>query len=371
MKFCLKQKIVTNPPPTDKIEKVSGVTEYEALRAEKLFRYEYSNQLNTSLLTFAFTVIIAGLVLFSLVMQFGDLGENQKTISFFIEYFFAAFFLLPCFFAGINFRYTVKNSLRICQITDYVRIKIQFDDDESWESFKQDYNAHYFYKQSCRIGGAKDIPLCVSIVSCAISFAVFCIFTYLCNKNAGLGRDEGVFTFWYWAARSFVFLSTAIITQLLPFKNKKRYYVIILLLNITITSLFFSTDTISYRDYFLMELVWAELFNFCLYLMPQFNREIKIADLFLDFTKTKLQFSAIRPHCNKCTKKQREMTIFEMFLRNNSFIYVYLQKGKFKCKTRKYSYLKQYLHELFISNTNLSKKEMQSLLKQYVERKLI
>ena len=164
MKFYLKQKIVTNPPPTDKIEKVSGVTEYEALRAEKLFRYEYSNQLNTSLLTFAFTVFTAGLIIFTLLFEFGGIfkpTENNvtgdQTYIVFAEYFFACFFLLPCFFSRINFRYTLKNSLRIGQLTDYTREKIQFDDGESWEIFKRDFRVNYFYKMPSGVGGAKEL----------------------------------------------------------------------------------------------------------------------------------------------------------------------------------------------------------------------
>ena len=117
MKFEFDKHVILNTSPPEKLEKVSSSTEYESLRAEKLFRYEYANQLNTSLLTFAFTIYTAGLALFALIFEFGDfiameetsVSSNGKDIyTLFVEYFFACFFLLPCLFARINFLYFEK-----------------------------------------------------------------------------------------------------------------------------------------------------------------------------------------------------------------------------------------------------------------------
>ena len=171
MNFEFNKHVILNTSPPEKIEKVSSSTEYESLRAEKLFRYEYANQLNTSLLTFAFTIYTAGLALFALIFEFGNFFTPESTsntyngkdvYTLFVEYFFACFFLLPCFFARINFLYTVNNSLRIGQLTEYTREKIQFDDEESWESFKRKYKVNYFYRTGVGVGGAKEIPFCIS-----------------------------------------------------------------------------------------------------------------------------------------------------------------------------------------------------------------
>ena len=56
-----QQKSTSDEPP----EKIKMETEYIALREEKIFRYGYSNQLNTTLLTITLTVFTAGILLFT------------------------------------------------------------------------------------------------------------------------------------------------------------------------------------------------------------------------------------------------------------------------------------------------------------------
>lgn len=368
MKFCLKQRSITNPPPTERIEKVSGVTEYEALRAEKLFRYEYSNQLNTSLLTFAFTVFTAGLVLFSLVVEFGNINNRSQMIELFIEYFFAIFFLLPCFFARINFKYTLNNSLRICQITDYVREKIKFDDDESWESFKQDYKSHYFYKQNNRIGGAKDIPCGVSVVSCVLSFLIFGIFTFLQIHPIELYLDQDFYLVLYWGIRLLLFIGTTIYVQKSRFEIKRILYLGILITNVLLTGMFLSLEIVDFSDCFFMGIIWAEAFHFCIFSIPQYNREIKIAELILDYTKAKLHYSVLRPKCNKCKVKEREIIIFNMFLRDSSFINSYISKNKKKKTKEILKYLIPYIQEMIFDKDEELQNEMIQQLNTYITK---
>lgn len=372
MKFYLKQKIVTPSPPAEKgIEKVGGVTEYEALRAEKLFRYEYSNQLNTSLLNFAFTIFTAGLALFSIIIEFGNLENAQQTIGVFIEYFFAAFFLLPCFFARINFKYTVHNSLRICQLTDYVRSKICFDDNESWEGFKQKYRAHYFYKQSSRIGGAKEIPICVSLVSISISFSIFCIFTYTRLQPISLTISDDFYIILYWTIRMMSVILTAVVVQCTHRRLSLGWYGLILVSNIGITYILAQMEIIKWDDYFFVTLLWAELFHFCVYSMPQYLREIRVADFFLDFTQKKLTYSKNNDRIAETINRDQTLCIVKLFLEENQYINIFISKKK----KRKWSNkriaecLQQYLTELIISENDLSKQELGSVLNEYINGK--
>lgn len=348
MKFCLKQKIVTNLPPTDGIEKVSGVTEYEALRAEKLFRYEYSNQLNTNLLTFSFTVYTAGLALFALIFEFSDFFtttnsntiSNKDVYSVFVEYFFACFFLLPCFFARINFLYTVNNSLRIGQLTEYTREKILFDDGESWESFKREYKVNYFYRKGSGVGGAKEIPFWINIISQSISLAVGILGIYvLIQNNADFQYFSETITKIVFI-RIFLSIGIEIYCQITTRYIKKRYYFFMFLVNLLITyalsmqgkiDVYLKANSESFPC-FLIVLVWVELLQLCIFITPQYDREIMLANSVLEYTKAALEYSKDHVSTEE-TMIKRSKAIFLIFLDKSSVLEKY--RDKYSNKTEK------------------------------------
>lgn len=407
MKFCLKQKIVTNPPPTDKIEKVSGVTEYEALRAEKLFRYEYANQLNTSLLTFAFTVFTAGLIVFTLLVEFGgmfspnsdksdvasykitingtasesesdyqieiknspdngankqkdntateedniskeDTGEdntktgsnnaNDQTYIVFVEYFFACFFLLPCFFSRINFRYTVKNSLRIGQLTDYIREKIEFDDGESWESFKRDYRVNYFYKQPSGVGGAKDIPMWINIISCIISVSIGAMGMHsLSIESEMLNGSIYLIGFWLFVRIIVSVVVEVCLQKSAAEKNRMWYFfsfviavlvlIVMVILHSNLTKIPIVLCDIAQNVTTILPIIlWCELLQVCILITPKYDREINLANSVLEYTRAKLKFSKFKRDmsctigCGVIQMKGENELIFKRFLRESSVI---------------------------------------------------
>lgn len=343
MKFCLKQKIVTNPPPTDKIEKVSGVTEYEALRAEKLFRYEYSNQLNTSLLTFAFVVYTAGFALFSFL---ADSNSLSNTMKLFVEFFFSIVFLLPCIFSKINFRYTVQNSLRIGQLTDYIREKVKFDDDESWESFKRDYHVNYFYRQPTGVGGAKEIPFWIDIISLVMSLIVAYMNTesYLYPIN-NINEIEPRLTsnaVIMLACMVGIIIACSLIHTIIRKCCVKYHPVVTILIFVflqvtTYVAFIVCINPISCNlelDFWIMFSIWLLSFNWCLSFLPRYNREIEIANSVLEYTKVKLKYSSNNKKCNRCPNPKRNEKIFKDFLKDSSIVEKYLHKkrGVDKCK---------------------------------------
>ncbi|MBQ9080811.1 MAG: hypothetical protein IJY27_07055 [Clostridia bacterium] len=339
MKFCLKQKIIKNPPSTDSIEKVSGVAEYEALRAEKLFRYEYSNQLNTSLLTFAFVVYTAGFALFSFL---ADSNSLSNTMKLFVEFFFSVVFLLPCIFSKINFRYTVQNSLRIGQLTDYIREKVKFDDDESWESFKRDYHVNYFYRQPTGVGGAKEIPFWIDIISLVMSLIVAYMnienYLYLINDN---NEIESYVVVGFVCAIGLIVICSLLHTIIR--KNCVEYhptvvcciFVFIQVIAYIIFILYINSLKCTFElDFWIMFSIWLLSFNWCLSFLPRYNREIEIANSVLDYTKAKLVYSSNNKKCNRCPNPKRNEIIFKEFLKSSTIVERYLHKkrGVNKCK---------------------------------------
>lgn len=343
MKFCPKRKIVTNLTNTAGFEKVSSITEYEALRAEKLFRYEYSNQLNTSLLTFAFVVYTAGFALFSFLTDSDSLSDTMKL---FVEFFFSVVFLLPCIFSKINFRYTVQNSLRIGQLTDYIREKVKFDDDESWESFKRDYHVNYFYRQPTGVGGAKEIPFWIDIISLVMSLIVAYMNTenYLYSPN-----DEGELEL-IWSSKAVIFLvcMVSIITVFSLIHSTIRkccieYHPIatslicIFIQVVTYVGFIIYINSLIDKfeiDFWIIFSIWLLSFNWCLSFLPRYNREIEIANSVLEYTKVKLKYSSNNKKCNHCPNPKRNEIIFKDFLKSSSIVEKYLHKkrGVNKCK---------------------------------------
>lgn len=139
-----------------KNDKITPEAEYNALREEKIFRYGYSNSVNTTLLTITLAVFSVGALMFTM---------SNNTFAKLAEIFFPLFFLLPCLFARICFRSLLKNSVRIGLLSEYMREYLKFEKDSSWEKIKKNHKINYFMDEKKYIGGAKEVPLCVTIVS--------------------------------------------------------------------------------------------------------------------------------------------------------------------------------------------------------------
>lgn len=389
MKFYLKQKIISNlPPSANEVEKVSGVTEYEALRAEKLFRYEYSNQLNTGLLTFAFTIFTAGLVVFALILEFGDFfkivenaGENstvKNLYAVFVEYFFACFFLLPCFFARVNFRYTAKNSLRIGQLTDYIREKIQFDDNESWETFKRDYGINYFYRNPSGVGGAKDIPMWINIISHAISLIVGLIGVWVLTQSNEDFEKITLILWGYIIVRILISIGFSFYNQLTTKQIKKCYYFRVVIANAIVDILEgliiwiyqISQDVCFWSNikpilpFIILILIWLELLQFCMFIAPQYDREILLANSVLEHTKAALEYSKNHSPTEETTIN-RSKAIFLIFLNKSSVLQKYRNKYDNKAKKIVKKCMPIY-KQIDINNKYFTHSTKESLLQEYL-----
>ena len=156
-----------------KKDTISPEAEYNALRAEKIYRYGYANSVNTALLTLTLAVFSVGALLFT---------SSNKPFEGIAEIFFPLFFLIPCLFARIGFKSLVKNSVRIGLLSEYMR-KHLFKNQCSWECLKND-KMNYFMESKKYIGGVKEVPLCVSAVSILFSSIIgfYPIYTLVPDK---------------------------------------------------------------------------------------------------------------------------------------------------------------------------------------------
>jgi len=152
-----------------KKDEITPETEYNALREEKLFRYGYSNSVNTTLLTITLAVFSVGALMFTM---------SNNTFAELAEVFFPLFFLLPCLFARICFRSLLKNSIRIGLLSEYIRSHIPFNDDISWEKIKKEKEINYFLNPDQYIGGVKEVPICITAVSLIFSAIIAHYFIY-------------------------------------------------------------------------------------------------------------------------------------------------------------------------------------------------
>lgn len=148
---------------------ISRETEYNALREEKIFRYSYSNSVNTTLLTVTLAVFSVGGLLFSI---------SEDTFVELAKIFFPLFFLLPCVFARIAFYSLLRNSVRIGLLSEYMRSHISFENNYSWEKIKKERKINYFLDPEKYIGGVKEIPLCITVVSIIFSAIITHYFVF-------------------------------------------------------------------------------------------------------------------------------------------------------------------------------------------------
>ena len=174
--MCEDIEVKANQEDTSQ-KAVSCEAEYNALREEKIFRYGYSNQINTALLTITLTIFSIGVLWFTIETR------NKKMLEF-ANYIFPLFFLLPCFFAKICFRCSLRNSVRIGLLSEYLRNYSVFQSQSSWETIKQKKGLHYFYNEKSKIGGAKEMPICVSIASIVFSTVIgrYPLFDYISHN---------------------------------------------------------------------------------------------------------------------------------------------------------------------------------------------
>lgn len=148
---------------------ISSETEYNALREEKIFRYGYSNSVNTSLFTITLAVFSVGALLFT--MSTDKFDELAKI-------FFPLFFLLPCLFARIGFYSLLRNSVRIGLLSEYMRSHLTFNDNISWEKIKKHRRINYFLDSKKYIGGVKEVPECITAISLIFSAIIAHYFIY-------------------------------------------------------------------------------------------------------------------------------------------------------------------------------------------------
>lgn len=146
---------------------VSCEAEYNALREEKLFRYNYSNQINTTLLTTTIAIFSIGILLF-------NIEDADSGLIEFARFFFPMFFLLPCVFAKICFHSALRNSMRIGLLSEYIRAFLIFENyNYSWETLKQSEKVNYFYDISEKgLNGVKDMPIRITYISIVFSAAI-------------------------------------------------------------------------------------------------------------------------------------------------------------------------------------------------------
>ena len=126
----------------EETDKEFVLLEYQSLRSELLQRYDYANKLFTQLITFSTSVWAGALTLFTLIVRFFDTDftklENANYIVP-IEMLQIALVLLPAVFSVIIFHYSLRNSIRICLISDYLRLSIHNRKQsvkKSWEHMK-------------------------------------------------------------------------------------------------------------------------------------------------------------------------------------------------------------------------------------------
>ena len=105
--------------------------EFTSLREEKLFRYQYANQLTTQLLTLTAAIWTIAFAVFDLPNK-SNMYDSNIVI---IEYFHAILFLFPAIFSSITFKQSLNNTVRLHLLSDYLRYSTP-QNNKSWERMK-------------------------------------------------------------------------------------------------------------------------------------------------------------------------------------------------------------------------------------------
>lgn len=144
--------------------------EYNALREEKLNRYDYANKLTTDLITFSTAVGGACLAMYAIYNKENDLGGNTTILI--LKYMQSLLMLAPALFATVTHKHSILNSIRINLISDYLREMSSAR--ITWEKFKTDCDVQYFdfpYDRSRkRIGDITGLCYGTTVVSLGFSY---------------------------------------------------------------------------------------------------------------------------------------------------------------------------------------------------------
>lgn len=141
--------------------------EYQALREEKLNRYDYANKLTTDLITFTTAVVGAALAMYAIYNK--EFGSDNTVLI--LKYLQSLLMLSPALFATVTHRHSILNSIRINLISDYLREMSSAE--KTWEKFKKEYDVQYFdfpyNKHNKRIGDITD--LCIGTTAVSLLFS--------------------------------------------------------------------------------------------------------------------------------------------------------------------------------------------------------
>ena len=299
--------------------------EYQALRAEKLQRYDYANKLFSQLITFTITVWAAALTLFTVFDEYNHHTINMAEIDMVvpIEVLQVAIFLLPAIFSVIIFHYSLRNSIRICLISDYLRKsipKICGPATPSWEEMK-DYTDETdteimtyfdFNRISVKKGFIKDklpalrelyaIHAGISCISIAVSQILLFIISKRCLPPIPMTGPNPYYVNPY--RFGFLMLCSSILLHLvgwIPYYSKKakeiNAYVIsvickmflsitcILIIWYCSSNSFVHNKTVSVNVFWLISLVIL----FAVSIVPSFHHELQRADTLIINNKSRIQ----------------------------------------------------------------------------------
>lgn len=289
MKFHVKAKS-EKKKENEVLNAISSEAEYNALREEKIFRYGYSNSINTTLLTLTLAVFSVGGLLFT--MSSDDFWKLA-------EIFFPLFFLLPSLFSCICFRYLLRNSVRIGLLSEYMRTYLYFQNDISWEHIKKKEKIGYFMPSKNYIGGVEDVPKCITIVSLVFSLIIAQYFIY-----QELYSDLEVF------AISLISLipifASLVLHQISSPKRVDIAITITCLIFEAIIYVLFSLFLKEYMDVLSKQAIYNMLLMGVILLTPNFKKEIQDAEKMLKESKIKIQkqkFLKIKLRKNKTAPK--------------------------------------------------------------------
>ena len=164
----------------EKIKESLTISEYEALRAEKLNRYDYSNKLFAQLLAFTSAIVGANLAMYAVYGELLKDGSHFSTDSVFIislEFTQCLVFLLPAIFSTILFKFSLENSIRINLLSEYMRHRWP-KGMVSWEQLKKDRSLSYFSNNDTKenphkVGDMLVICIGVTGISLIASYMMF------------------------------------------------------------------------------------------------------------------------------------------------------------------------------------------------------
>lgn len=170
--------------------------EYNALKSEQLYRYEYNNKLRSDFIVFSTAVLtacIAGVVVLS---EANNTNNNGYDFALSMrERFVIAMFLLPILYSKISFNHALENEVRLRLISDYLRESGPAGL-KTWFRMKQENNIQYYFDglsifdQSSLLGAQsnkrrRDVGDIINLhrIMTGCLFILYLIFTITANLN--------------------------------------------------------------------------------------------------------------------------------------------------------------------------------------------